>query len=494
MKQVDQSLTRRVYFRGLGSVYLIAFLSLWVQVHGLIGSQGLLPAEGYFNVVHARFGAQAYRLVPSLCWFGCGDLALHLYCGAGAVLSLVLLLGFAPRMVLAALWAIYLSLTVAGQEFLGFQWDTLLLEMTLCSWLYAPRGWRPNWRANPTALACWLLWGLAFKLMFLSGVTKLVSGDASWLDGTALQFHYYTQPIPSWPAWYVSQLPLVVHRVVVWILLIIEVAVPLLVFAGRRGRQVFGLSTIALMVAIEATGNFGFFNMQTIVLCLPLLNDGLLRNIFQRGAVEPVTVFGECSLYRCRAIQIAVALILSASLLASVAEISSTARAGRMPASIMTPIRCLDTALLSWGRPAVLEPLSPFRTINGYGLFRVMTTRRSELIIEVSDDGIDWTPCEFPYKPGQIDRAPPIVAPHMPRLDWQMWFAALDPRGQQRWLSQLLIKLREGDPSTARLLGNSGLSQHPPQHFRIVLYEYNFTSADQKARTGAWWNRTRIGD
>src|SRR5206468_2050183 len=137
-------------------------------------------------------------------------------------------------------------------DFLGFQWDALLLEMTICSVLYAPRGWRPDWRVTSGSLACWLLWALAFKLMFLSGVTKLLSGDRSWLDGTALQFHYYTQPIPNWVAWYTYQWPLALHRFSLYVLLVIEIVLPFLTFAGRRGRIVFGLASMLLMILIEA--------------------------------------------------------------------------------------------------------------------------------------------------------------------------------------------------------------------------------------------------
>lgn len=489
-------LTRRLYFLAFGAVYAIAFASLWSQVHGLIGQNGLLPADRFFPAVHQRFGTSAYLLAPSLCWFGSGDVMLHVWCGAGTVLSLCLAMGFAPRLILCLLWAIYLSLSVAGQNFLSFQWDTLLLEMTLCSWLYAPRGWRPDWRIAPGPLARWLLWGLAFKLMFLSGVTKLFSGDSSWTDGTALEFHYYTQAIPSWPAWYAFQWPRGAHRVALAALFAVEVVLPFLVLAGRRGRVVFGVATMILMVAIEATGNFGFFNLQTIVLALPLLNDHFLKRFiprrWQRAESTPQVV---CATPKWRSIvaRLATAAILAISLLTIVREMSSTARGAKLPPAVQTPIAWADTVLLSWGKPRVLEPLSPWRTINGYGLFRVMTTRRNEIVIEISDDGISWTECEFPYKPGRVDRAPPIVAPHMPRLDWQMWFAALNPRGNQNWLAALSERILAGSPSVVRLLDHPDWEANPPKYVRLAYYEYHFTTPPQRQATGAWWTRTFLG-
>lgn len=489
-------LTRRLYFLVFGVVYVIAFVSLWSQIHGLIGQDGLLPAGRFFPAVHQRFGTSAYLLTPSLCWIGSGDVMLHVWCGAGTLLSLCLAIGYAPRPTLFLLWAIYLSLCVAGQNFLSFQWDTLLLEMTLCSWLYAPRGWRPDWRMAPGPLACWPLWGLAFKLMFLSGITKLLSGDSSWSDGTALEFHYYTQPIPSWPAWYAFQWPRGVHQAALAALFAIEVALPFLILAGRRGRAVFGVATMVLMVAIEATGNFGFFNLQTIALALPLLNDRFLKRLiprrWQRARPAPQIV-PVISRWRSIVARLAMTPILAISLLTIVREMSSTARGAKLPLAVKTPIEWADAILLSWGKPWVLEPLAPWRTINGYGLFRVMTTHRHEIVIEISDDGVAWVECEFPYKPGRIDRPPPIVAPHMPRLDWQMWFAALNPRGNQNWLAALVERILEGSPSVGRLLDHPDIKANPPKYVRLAYYEYHFTTAPQRQATGAWWMRTFVG-
>lgn len=489
--------TRRIYFFCFGLVYLLAFLSLWSQVHDLIGQHGLLPVGRYFQAVHERFGVAAYRMLPSLCWIVSNDLMLHLLCGAGSLLSLSLAFGLAPRPTLLLLWTIYLSLSVAGQDFFSFQWDTLLLEMTVCSWLYAPGGWRPDWRVPSSHWAHWPLWGLAFKLMFLSGLTKLLSGDRSWIDGTALDFHYFTQPIPSWPAWYAHQLPLGFDRFALFALFAVEIILPFGIFAGRWGRTLFGLTSMALMVAIEVTGNFGFFNLQTIVLCIPLIDEGFLKWVNPRRWQNCGSVTQSASSapkWRLTTVRCAVVTILSISLLTGLAEISRTARAANLPGLIMIPIQWADTLLLSWGKPWVLEPLMAFRTINGYGLFRVMTTQRHEIVVEISDDGSTWTACEFPYKPGSIDRYPPIVAPHMPRLDWQMWFAALNPRGNQHWLSALIRKILDGSPTAARLLNHPELETSPPRFVRLALYEYTFTNADQRRATGHWWNRSFVGN
>ncbi len=491
-------LTRRLYFRGLGLVYLIAFLSLWSQIHGLIGQQGLLPAERFFKAAREQLGAGAFHQLPSLCWLGSNDLMLHGWCALGTLLSLALMIGMAPRLVLVLLWVIYLSLGVAGQAFLSFQWDTLMLEMTACSLLYAPRGWRPNWQnpPDPLPLARWLLWGLAFKLMFLSGVTKLLSGDPAWNDGTALQFHYYTQPIPTWTSWYAYQAPLAVHQLSLLVMFIVEALMPFLIFAGRWGRIVFGLAKILLMVAIEATGNFGFFNLQTIVLCVPLLNDDLLRRLIPRRwrpLESPLKSLVARSQWRSITGITLAATMLLVSTLTMAHEMVRTQQADKMPRVVVFALGLADRAMLSWGDPHVLKPLAPLRTINGYGLFRVMTTHRPEIIVEISNDGVTWEACEFPYKPGNVDRAPPLVAPHMPRLDWQMWFAALNPRGNGYWLDALTQRILQGNPTTARLLGHPELANNPPRFVRLSYYEYKFSSAEQRRATGAWWSRSHAG-
>lgn len=490
-------MSRRLYFVALGIVSLIAFLSLWSQIHGLIGKRGILPAEAFFKLAHQQLGASAYLKLPSLCWVTSSDLMLHMLCAAGAGLSVLLIVGFSQRLVLVLLWGIYLSLCVAGQAFLGFQWDTLLLEMYACSVLYAPSGvWARKQAHEPMTLAKWLLWGLAFKLMFLSGVTKLLSGDGSWHDGTALQYHYYTQPIPNWISWYAAQWPLPMHQLSLLGMFLVELVLPFLVFTGQKGRAIFGVATIVLMLLIEATGNFGFFNLQTIVLCIPLLNDEQLRKVVPSRWMPNATTGTITPRPKWRLVigSTCASLILVISFLTIVREMVHTQRAGKIGNPVAFVLRQGDRLLLSWAEPWILDPIISFRTVNGYGLFRVMTTHRPEIVVEISDDGQHWQPCEFPYKPGRVDRPPPIVAPHMPRLDWQMWFAALNPRGNIYWLSSLMERILQGDSSTARLMGQPDLAKSPPRFVRLVLYEYKFSSLEQRRATGAWWSRSFTGE
>jgi hypothetical protein len=208
-------LTRRLFLRLLGLVYLIAFASLAVQIRGLVGEHGILPAERFLDWVHSNYGAGAYRLLPTLFWLDASDTALLIGAWTGAALGLLLMLGVRPRLLLILLWLLYLSLSVVGQDFLSFQWDALLLETGLLAVLWAPPRFPRRVSPPPLLLvsepvgpadssgtglvfdgARWLLVFLLFKLMFLSGVTKILSGDPTWQYGTALDFHFETQPLP----------------------------------------------------------------------------------------------------------------------------------------------------------------------------------------------------------------------------------------------------------------------------------------------------------
>src|SRR5262245_3250498 len=170
--------SRWLFLRLLGFVYLIAFVSLAVQITGLVGEHGILPVGEFLGGVHQRFGASAYYNWPTLVWLSASDVWLSTLCWGGAVASLLLIAGIVPAATAALLWMLYLSVTTAGQLFLEFQWDSLLLETGLLAVLYAPLSWRERARDDePPAIVRWAIWFLAFKLTFLSGITKILSGD-----------------------------------------------------------------------------------------------------------------------------------------------------------------------------------------------------------------------------------------------------------------------------------------------------------------------------
>jgi len=264
-------------------------------------------------------------------------------------------------------------------------------------------------------------------------------------------------------------------------MLLTELVAPLLLFAPPRLRalRLAGCAAIALLqLGIAFTGNYGFFNLLTLVLCVPVLDDDLLRRVIPvrvaaRGRAEPRV---------WRVIQgLLVPAVLSLSALGFAAEIAYTLPSRR------------GTGLGPGWATTVLGWVAPFRSFNGYGLFRVMTTERPEIVVEGSRDGEHWRAYEFRFKPGAVTRRPGFVAPYMPRLDWQMWFAALDPMGNRDWLTALGHALEAGTPEVLALLGRDPFAGAPPREIRFVRYDYRFSTPVERARTGAWWVRQPSG-
>ena len=280
---------RRWFLRALGVIYLIAFLSLWTQVAGLMGSDGISPVNQFLPAVRGQVGPDAYRLLPTLCWFNSSDAFLHFLCGSGVLCSLLLIFGIAPAVSLVALLVLYLSLTIAGQVFFNFQWDVLLLETGFLSIFFAPwRLWPRElllWPRSPTApraspisqAGLFLLKLLLFKLMLMSGVVKLSSGDDSWWSLTALDYHYWSQPLPTVFGWWADKSPEWFKHFSVAFCLVVEIIVPFFIWGPRRLRLISAGLLIFLQLVIAITGNYCFFNLLTIALCLLLIDDSVIR-------------------------------------------------------------------------------------------------------------------------------------------------------------------------------------------------------------------------
>ena len=459
---------RNGFLRLLGLIYLIAFLSLWVQVDGLIGAKGIAPLPEFLARAHAQLGAQAALVLPTLCWLNSSNAALHFLCGGGAVVSVLLVAGIAPIFCLIFLFVSYLSLTIAGQDFLSFQWDILLLETGFLAIFLAPWRWRirPNEPAPLSRIALFLLHFLLFKLMLMSAIVKLTSGDASWWNLTALDYHYWTQPLPTVLGWWADQAPQWFKHFSTAFVLVVEIGGAFLLWLPRHLRLLGAGLLIQLQILIGLTGNYAFFNLLTIALCLLLVDDRVWPG--RRLTNRPPAIGPRWPVW-------APALILIATLPVNAMLIFS----GFKPDA-------------NWPRPIGLlyGAIEPFRIANGYGLFRVMTKERPEIIIEGSADGLDWKPYEFKWKPGALDLMPAFVEPHQPRLDWQMWFAALggDAR-RNRWFLGLALRLLNNEPAVVQLLQKNPFPEKPPRYLRANIYRYRFSTTAEHHQTGDWWRR-----
>lgn len=460
-----------LFLRGLGLVYAIAFASLWPQVDGLVGTQGILPAQQLLDAVRHQFGERGPALFPTLCWWWHSDAALHAMCASGVALGILAATGLCPALCLATLWLLYLSLCVAGGVFMNFQWDALLLETGFLAIWLAPLSLRhpicSRWIPSPTAL--FLLRWLLFRLMFLSGAVKLLSHDAAWWHLTALDVHYETQPLPNLVSWYAHHLPGWFDRACVLLMFAIELAAPFLILGPRAARRAAAAAFVGLMLLIFITGNYTFFNLLTALLCLPLIDDRALPQF--RAARDPAHGPRPWPAWLVAPV---------GALLFLLATQQCTSRLG-LPVPWPGTLREIQAAI------------APYRSVNSYGLFAVMTPARPEIIIEGSRDAIHWSPYEFRWKPGDPMRAPGFVAPHQPRLDWQMWFAALGDVRNNPWFFRFVGRLIEGSPPVLALLRQNPFPDAPPKYVRARLYQYRFTTPAERRQSGAWWHRDEKG-
>jgi len=432
----------RTFLRFLGFTYFIAFTSFGVQASGLIGSHGILPYAEFLGQMRQALGRTAYWEIPTVLWLNASDRALAALWIVGGLCALAAIFGYWQRTALAACLVLWLSLCAVGQDFLSYQWDVLLLEAGFSAIF-----------VDDSPVRVWLFRWLIFRLMFFSGIGKLLSGDPTWRNLTALHYHYQTQPLPTPPAWLMDQLPQWFHKMSTAFCLAAEVGVPFLFFAPRRIRHVGAWVTILLQLLILVTGNYTFFNFLTIALCFFLFLEP------QRGKWSRAH----------RAVSIGLAGFI-----------------GVTTGLLFLALFPVD---LPPGGGAILHAIAPLRIVNHYGLFTVMTTERPEIIVEGSDDGTNWLAYEFPYKPGSLMRAPPVIEPHQPRLDWQMWFAALESYQQNRWFVNFMARLLQGEPAVLRLLQYNPFPKAPPKYIRARLFLYEFTEFGEKG----WWTRRERG-
>lgn len=398
--------------------------------------------------------------VPTLCWFNDRDRFLRFLCWGGAVAAGCVLIGVGTLPALMICWVFYLSLFGVARLFLGYQWDVLLLEAGFLAILLAPLRWLP---AGPVDAPPWpiliVLYWLLFRLMFLSGLAKLRSGDVTWRRLTALGHHYETQPLPTPPAWAAHQLAAWFHKLSAAGMFAVELGMPFLIFAPAPYRHWAGLAFLGLMALIMLTGNYCFFNLLAMALCFLLFDNNFYGQPLGPASAHP----------------------LSGALTAPAAVLLG-----------LSAIRLLRLLRVDApGLRVVNHWLDGVPIVNHYGLFSVMTTERMEIVVEGSRDGRKWKAYEFKWKPGGVKRAPPWVAPHQPRLDWQMWFAALGDYRVNGWFIAFLMRLLQGARPVVKLLGHNPFPGAPPAYLRATLYEYRFTDRKTRRATGAWWTREK---
>ena len=467
-------LTRFVLLRFLGFVYAVAFLIAARQILPLIGSNGLTPAAPYMALVQDHFGsrASAFLHVPSLFWFGLSDRLLVGVAWAGFALSLIVMAGYANAIMMALLWATYMSYVHIGQIWYSYGWEIQMLETGFLAIFLCPLlDPRPFSRRPPPILVLWLYRWLGFRIMLGAGLIKL-RGDASWRDLTALYYHFETQPLPNPFSRTMHYAPHWLLRFEVLWNFFIELVAPWFSFWPRISRHIAGILLISFQVVLIVSGNLAFLNWLTIVPFLACFDDSLLRRILPRFIVRWAEAASENPLPNMGY------WISSGCVTVLVGSLS------------IAPVLNLMS-----GNQIMNGSFDPLDLVNTYGAFGSVGQERREIVFEGTrdteiTDQTQWKEYEFPYKPGDPARRPPIITPYYGRLDWQIWFAAMASPQDYPWTINFVWKLLHNDPGTLSLLANNPFPGAPPHYIRARLYLYKFAPPG----SGVWWTRTPLGD
>jgi hypothetical protein len=512
-------LSRWIYLRSLGLIHFVAYLSLSVQILMLNGENGILPIAGMLERLNDVYGADAYGIVPTIFWFNSSDPFILGVCIFGIVLSILVTLGILTGPSLILLAALYSSLDNASGEFMAFQSDGLIIEATVLAlfvvpWSILETPWSRSSKSleEPSNLALALNRFLLFRLMFGAGLVKLLSHDPTWVNLTALSYHQETQPIPSPLAWFVHHAPMWVHKGSAIFTFAAELIAPFFYFSPRRLRFAAAFISAVLHVGIALTGNYTFLNYLSIALCIPLIDDAWfeklvpfslakrLRNYLFIPAEKTLPVSLDDDVQAPEATSEDGRIGKTSSV--ETHSNSALKRASRLAIKLSVIIffvlsgcqfiiGVIGSYILPTGLGRVLTVLSPYRIFNSYGMFAVMTTTRPEIVFEGSADGKVWLPYTFKYKVDDLQKAPAVVAPHMPRLDWRLWFASMRDATENPWVMNLARLMLKGDPAVLSAFRSNPFPDRNPRYIRAFVYDYHFTDWRDLSEKGEWWRRDK---
>ena len=514
---------RWIFLRALAAIYFSAFYSLLFQIKGLIGPEGIQPAQSYLAAVAQSFAGARFWFAPTLFWFSARSPMLMAVMWIGLAASVVAFLNLWPRLSFFICFVCYLSFVAAAGEFANYQSDGMLLEAGFLALFFAPPGVRPGWGADHPAsrASLFLLQWEWFRIYFESGMVKLLSGDPEWRGLTAMEQYYQNGPLPTWGGWYVEHLPHWFQVATAAGTLTLELGIVWMFFFPRRVRLLCFCIVTPWEIGVILTANYTFLNYLVLSLGFLLLDDkallGFVPERFRPRALksapspEPrLELREEPPLFILAVPEPSAAEADSETAPAADANSRGSGRR-RFTAGLSVARLALAAVLLSWigydttaeligislrGVPLPTAPiaaLAPFRIANQYGLFAVMTRGRYEIEFQGSNDGENWTPYPFRYKPQAVNEPPRIYAPYQPRFDWNLWFASLGS-----WRDDDLVPLTEerllvNDADVLALFRSNPFPQSPPRYVRAVLWQYWFTPMDEKRRIGDWWRRQLMG-
>lgn len=448
--------TAIVFPRLLGFIYFFAFGAFLFQIKGLIGENGILPIGTFLDWVKKAYPKNYFSIIPSVFWLNHSNTALLSVVATGTVLSVLLMIGVYPPLLLFLLYILYLSIVSAGQEFLGFGWEGFLLEITFNAFFLT--------LMTPSNFLIWISLNLVlFRFHLQGGAVKLQSRDPNWKNLTAIAFHYQSQPIPNTQAWYAHKLPMWFQKFSTVLMFFIELVVPFAFFGTDLMRLYAFFALVGLQLMIWFTGNFSFLNHLTVVLCTILVSNAYFGSFIE----APVTASHPFLDVLCTGVGLFL-IALQLGLLWN---------------------HFYPNTLLN----RLVSYCSNFYIANRYGIFAVITTTRIEIVIEGSEDGVEWKEYLFYHKPSEVTRRPRRISPYQPRIDWQAWFLPFGHRRHEAWFQNFLNRLLKGTPEVLALLRENPFKDKPPKFIRALAYDYTFTSFAEKKATGRWWNRQYVG-
>jgi len=494
----DRLIPRWIFLRALGGIYFSAFFSLVFQIRGLIGPQGILPANEYLQAVAHSVGyGRGLWFAPGLLWLASGPHMLTGLCWVGMGASVLLAVNIWPRGTLVICFLAFLSFVSAAQDFSGYQSDGMLLEAGFISLFFAPAGFRPGLGVGsaPVRASLFLLEFEWFRIYFESGVAKIIGGDPEWRNYTAMDEYYQNGPLPTWIGWYMQHLPHWFHASTVFATLALELVLVWMLFLPRRWRIACFFIVTPWQLGVILTANYTFLNYLVLMLGFLLLDDRFVLRLFPRawkksfGAVDERKAPTESAQHepsrsqgwgggfhqQFRILRLSfTAVVLSWIFYATTVELIW----------MFSPLP-LPTELVA--------ALEPFRIANRYGLFGVMTRGRYEIEFQGSEDGKTWTAYPFRYKPQDPSAAPGIYAPYQPRFDWNLWFASLGTWRDYPIVTNTEVRLLSSDKDVLNLFANNPFPNEPPRQVRAVLWQYWFTTMSEKRTQGLWWRRQFMG-
>jgi lipase maturation factor 1 len=500
---------RWFFLRTLAAIYFSAFLALVFQIRGLIGPDGVLPAQHLLNAIRENASGPRLWYAPTLFWVSSGAHFLMAVTWIGLLASIAAFCNAWPRLSFVVCFACFLSFVAAAGDFSGYQSDGMLLEAGFIALFFTPRGLWPGWGTNspPPRAALFLLQYEWFRIYFESGIGKLLSGDPEWRHLTAMDEYYQNGPLPTWIGWYVEHLPHWFHVATAAGTLVMEIGIVWMLFLPRRLRLICFFIVTPWEIGVILTANYAFLNYLVLVLGFLLLDDRSVRRLVParfRGTLEVAGLQPEAEREAEAPLSIVSALVPEPAARAPIVARGWRAHLSAIKVAVaavfLTWIAYDTTAemiRMPWPNAPVfalpVQLLEPFRIANQYGLFEVMTRGRYEVEFQGSNDGQAWEPYTFLHKPQALNQAPGIYAPYQPRFDWNLWFASLTDWQQASIVPLTEERLLDDNRDVLALFRADPFPKAPPKYVRAVLWQYWFTTEAEKRATGNWWRREMLG-